>query len=720
MLVLIEAGKGVQLIDPGTGIATRSLEGDKEDRVVEHSLAGDGKRIAIRYRTGDGEDAVIIWDIQEGKKILKLASREKEEVVLTPDGTALVLVERTGSARLVSATTGRDLRALQTGAAETVTLAESRRIDLPRMLPGGRVLFRRDGLGPVITSLETGKIVGRLDGDFPFEATSALSPDGNFLAMVSGEEIRICSLRSGKEVTRLPSSTTITQLVYSPDGRRLAAVDSCGVRLWDIATGQQMHPMTGHTASVTDVAFLPDGRRLVGSAAGEMLLWDIATGRVVQEHRAPQLRTTGLMPIPGGREIHVISGLGAYFTWSLEGGGELVQLGSWPLMPRSPWAISADGRWFAMLPDVAGKCQLFRVAERDRTGWIPPSGQGFPGLMRFAPDGCKVLLALDEKPLRIWSSRSGRELPGGAQTGSRDWRHQALAWSPDSRCLLATDKGVHLIEVFSGRTRREFTAKTDDETLLAFSPDGRLIAWADGEETIVVAAVDSGAEVARWQPDHGTVRCLAFSPDSRLLASGGYNGTILLWQVPKRPGGAATLPQPKREELWQQLAAADAGDAAAALAAFVDAPDASVDWIGAKLRGAWVRPEREHLAKLVADLDAEAFEVRQKAARELATAGNAAEDFLRQALKKSPSPEKVRQVRRLLARLDPSAITAERLQAVRAIEVLERIGTRQARGVLVELQRLTGDPVVVEEIEESIQRLQIVTTEAKKEGRLIP
>src|SRR5439155_2397112 len=56
-------------------------------------------------------------------------------------------------------------------------------------------------------------------------------------------------------------------LDFSPDGRLLAA--PCGghcVKVWDLATGEEMLVLRGHTERVVRVAFSPD-RRLLASAS---------------------------------------------------------------------------------------------------------------------------------------------------------------------------------------------------------------------------------------------------------------------------------------------------------------------------------------------------------------------------------------------------------------------------------------------------------------------
>jgi hypothetical protein len=67
----------------------------------------------------------------------------------------------------------------------------------------------------------------------------------------------------------------------TPDGRTAVSRSSDEtVRVWDLATGQGLRTLAGHTGGVQSVSLTPDGRTVVsGSDDGTVRVWDLATGQ---------------------------------------------------------------------------------------------------------------------------------------------------------------------------------------------------------------------------------------------------------------------------------------------------------------------------------------------------------------------------------------------------------------------------------------------------------
>jgi HEAT repeat protein len=112
--------------------------------------------------------------------------------------------------------------------------------------------------------------------------------------------------------------------------------------------------------------------------------------------------------------------------------------------------------------------------------------------------------------------------------------------------------------------------------------------------------------------------------------------------------------------------------------------------------------------RLIADLDSEDPAVRERASGELRALGEEIEGQLQAAVKTVPSPEARTRLKALLDLSEGSLVTQapEARRQIRAIEVLERIGTAEARAVLKELA--AGAPFVKARraADESLKRLR--------------
>ncbi len=589
-----------------------------------------------------------------------------------------------------------------------------------------------------VWDLTTGKAIHTVAADQKFLHAVAFTPDGKTLATVGWQEVRFWDTVGGQERGRTKSEGRLfaASVSFTPDGKTMAAGEMYGgtLHLWDLATGERKSEPAGHSTNWPErAAFSSDGKRVAtfGGLDGTIHVWDATTGRPLTRIRRSPRNVKACAFSPDGRTL-VSCWFDTLLLCDAANGRELRAPDVYdPDQPNIPLRgehlqLSEDGR--IVMAFGGGK-----IAGWDAVTWK----QRFRRPLAF--QGQYWIASADADMLALPHAERSRESMTGITEGRGPMRVEELAtgersltfpilkgatfpraFSPDGRLLISitwdpTMGGSgQLLRVWEVLTARELLAlPSDGNDQAAISPDGRLLAATTHRGNILLWDLRRGKELHRFKGFDARVTSLAFSPDGSRLVSGLSDSTLLVWDVAavrskERP---APLDAASVRGAWDDLAA-DARKAFAVRQTLASAPEQAMPLLHERLKPAQA-PDRERIRKLLADLDSDQFAMREKARQGLAELGELAEPALRKALADKPSLEARRRIEALLANLRAPVTRPETLRALRAVAVLEDIGTPSAQRLLEELAKGTPQARQTREAKAARKRLQQRASAAK-------
>jgi hypothetical protein len=271
----------------------------------------------------------------------------------------------------------------------------------------------------------------------------------------------------------------------------------------------------------------------------------------------------------------------------------------------------------------------------------------------------------------------------------------------------------YFLETASGKVRHVAESKAGDPHASLFEFGHERLAAVAMSSCIMLIDPLSGEELRRLDSDQRSIRALAFSADHKLLASADGEVTTLIWD------SSGALPRPVTIRLtdkelalhWADLLSDDAGAAYCAICRMSLAPEQTVAFIKDRVQPAKNLLTAEKLKALADYLDSDRYTEREKASAELMRLGELARDTLEEVRKSPPSLEAKHRAEIILKKLQearengPEGLKGEPLREARIVEILERIGSAEARAILKRYAVGAPGTVLSREATASIQRM---------------
>jgi WD40 repeat protein/serine/threonine protein kinase len=368
-----------------------------------------------------------------------------------------------------------------------------------------------------------GDVRFRYPGDY---GPIAFDADGKRLALASaGKDIRIYGMAEGRLLREFPSPASFRyRLAFSPDGKILTGAGTGGkFGLIDSNTGKLLWELTDtKLTDVLDFAFSADGEQIALMSGPPNLVetHDAASGKLLQSWKLDSKGLTKLALHPDHQKFATVGFNGEGGVWDFSK-GLVGKLGR----GAAQVVFSSDGKWLALArepgPGQSQEVLLIEPVSGLRVGHrLEAAAQD---LLAFSRDSKTLITVGHKDDLMIvsrWDVAKGDKL--GTRTYPRP-KDGPIHYAIDSHgkvlaVIVRGDPVIHIYETEGGEQRGPDPGHLRPPQVLAFSPDGKLLASSD-RSTVKLWDLATGKSVRSLNaPD---VYRLAFSPDSKALATVG-------------------------------------------------------------------------------------------------------------------------------------------------------------------------------------------------------
>jgi WD40 repeat protein len=695
------------IADAATGTVVETIATD--DKFVDCLvLAPDGAVVAV----GSDGYRVTLIDRKHGQsKSIRLAEAKDRtghrpflRVSFSRDAARVVVcgIDGDKGMSVIEVATGRELYS-RTGYVESADISADGSLiaacEFDASLPDARSVLQ-------LHDVTTGKVTAwEPDGLDRGRFQVSFAPDGRSVACVGKHRGCLIDVKTGRVLR--PAPHNVERVQFSPDGRRWASRGWGRLHVWDTENARPLHEEPAG-ATWYGLAVSP-ATRWLAVEANEMpptvQLWDSASGRLVRRFPLAEshYKFDNMLFSSDGRTLHAVAAGGVYQSWRVRNGRGNRPVPVWGhderAGPYHDYRLSPDGRVVAAIvppprdEDRPCRLDIWNAATGEVIHRHTLDLREWASAEAWMADGIWIAVRV-QGGVTFVDPQTGR-------VGPRVPAKDKLSYSPDGRTLMAWEGGpeetgsVRVWEVASGQLVAVIPTHRSVFQGFGLAMAARAAVIAEGRSLRVIDLTTGNERGRRALPDFGfgymadhPVGELHVLPGGQQALTEVRDGTALIWDLTAFPPPPLSDKHGEPELLawWDELAGADAAKAYAAGWKLSEAPaDGVVAFLRPRLRAA-TSIDADEIRKRIADLDSPTFATREAASRRLQQVGPALLPYLRKR-PAAPSAEAVERLQTLEERLSDPVPPAETLRALRAVAVLERVATTDARKLLEELAR---------------------------------
>jgi WD40 repeat protein/tRNA A-37 threonylcarbamoyl transferase component Bud32 len=535
--------------DAETGQEMLTLKGHS-GYVIGVAFSPDGRRIV----SGSDDMTLKVWDAETGQEIRTLGGHSDyvTSVAFSPDGRRIVSGSEDNTLKVWDAETGQEKLTLEGHSDSIWTVCFS---------PDGKRVISSGGTQVKVWDSKTGQLVFALKGHSRFLMKQlifsvAYSPDGKLI--VSGSEdntLKIWNADTGQKILTLKGHlSSVESVAFNSDGTRVVSgSDDHTLKIWDIEYGQEILTLEGHLEPVNDVAYSPDGTRIVsGSDDNNLKIWDIPAFERKDLDLPNETSRVGKTTVDNDAEEVVLKNIVTLERKGLDLPNETSRVGKTTVDNDAKEvvlknSVTLEGhsdhvRCVAFSPDgnriVSGSADNTLKIWDSKTGKEISTLKGPSSVLHmncitsvvFSSNGKQIVNGNSRKTLKTWDVETGQEILT-LKGHSNDVN--SVVFSPDGKRIISgsSDHTLMIWDAETGQGILILEGHSDDVNSVACSLDGKRIASGSLDNTLKVWDAETGQEIITFQGHESYVNSVAYSPDGTQVVSGSADNTLKIWDV---------------------------------------------------------------------------------------------------------------------------------------------------------------------------------------------